>query len=84
MEARCGQCGTLWQVDTDAVDPDQPYQCNACGFIFSISLGGSSLMQIRHTNGKIYKVKDLTTLVRWVGEKRVPRQCMVRATSRPR
>ena len=35
-------------------------------------------MQIRHTNGKIYKVKDLTTLVRWVGEKRVPRQCMVR------
>ena len=78
MEARCGQCGTLWQVDTDAVDPDQPYQCNACGFIFSISLEGSSPMQIRHTNGKIYKVKDLTTLVRWVGEKRVPRQCMVR------
>ena len=35
-------------------------------------------MQIRHTNGKIYKVKDLATLVRWVGEKRVPRQCMVR------
>ena len=27
-------------------------------------------MQIRHTNGKIYKVKDLTTLVRWVGEAR--------------
>jgi hypothetical protein len=78
VEARCAQCGTLWQIDAKAIDSTQPYQCNACGFIFTIALEGASPMQIRHTNGKIYKVKDLTTLVRWVGEKRVPRQCMIR------
>ena len=78
MEARCAQCGTLWQIDVAAVQAAQPYQCNACGHVFTIALEGASPMQIRHTNGKIYKVKDLATLVRWVGEKRVPRQCMVR------
>jgi hypothetical protein len=78
VEARCAQCGTLWQIDASAVERAQPYQCNACGHVFTIALEGTDSMQIRHTNGKVYKVKDLATLVRWVGEKRVPRQCMLR------
>jgi hypothetical protein len=78
VEARCEQCGTLWQIAVSAVEHAQPYQCNACGHVFTIALEGTDPMQIRHTNGKVYKVKDLATLVRWVGEKRVPRQCMLR------
>jgi hypothetical protein len=78
LEVRCSQCGTLWAVNPQKVDPETPYQCNACGFVFTVNPEGVPSMQIRHTNGKIYNVKDLDTLIRWVEQKRIPRQCLVR------
>jgi hypothetical protein len=79
LEVRCSQCGTLWAVNPQQVDPDVPYQCNACGFVFTVNPEGVPPMQIRHTNGKVYNVKDLETLIRWVEQKRIPRQCLVRS-----
>ena len=35
-------------------------------------------MQVRHTNGKIYAVPDVPTLVKWIQDRRLARRCMVR------
>ncbi|MBM65936.1 MAG: hypothetical protein CMH55_06870 [Myxococcales bacterium] len=35
-------------------------------------------MQVRHTNGKIYAVPDVPTLIKWIQDRRLARRCMVR------
>ncbi len=82
MDVRCERCATVYDFDESRVPPEGlSVKCSACGYAFrayrpSAAAGagaGASWMVRQHTSGKVVRFKEMTTLQRWIVERKVAR-----------
>ncbi|MBC7792898.1 MAG: zinc-ribbon domain-containing protein, partial [Clostridia bacterium] len=84
MDVRCPVCSTEYELD-DARVPESGLQvkCSKCGHVFRASkavsatpqIGGGQIAEwmIRRVGGETVRFRELTTLQRWIVERKVSR-----------
>jgi predicted Zn finger-like uncharacterized protein len=89
MDVRCAHCGTEYEFDEDKVPAGGvTVKCTDCGHIFKVAkavaapetpaaLSDSSpraeKWMVRQTSGNLFEFKELTTLQKWIVERKVSR-----------
>ncbi len=87
MDVRCDNCGTEYEFDDDKLTPNGVnVKCTSCGHVFRvakvISLGrepepapapANGDWMIRQASGSVFRFKELTTLQKWIVERKVSR-----------
>ncbi|MBI5496744.1 MAG: zinc-ribbon domain-containing protein [Deltaproteobacteria bacterium] len=90
MDVKCDQCGTEYEFDDDRLFKEAvTVKCASCGFIFKVrrdepaeasrpspaaaKKAGAAWM-VRQVNGNILTFKELTTLQKWIVERKVSRE----------
>ncbi|MCC6806480.1 MAG: zinc-ribbon domain-containing protein [Deltaproteobacteria bacterium] len=81
MDVRCDKCSSEYELDDTRVTPQGvSVKCTSCGHVFRVSKAAPATRQpttgdwmIRQASGQVFKFKELTTLQRWIVERRVTR-----------
>lgn len=79
MDVRCDKCGTDYEFDDDKVSPQGvSVRCTQCGHVFRVQKAQVPQPQpgewmIRQTNGHTFTFRELTTLQKWIVERKVSR-----------
>ncbi|RMG15154.1 MAG: hypothetical protein D6729_12755, partial [Deltaproteobacteria bacterium] len=89
MDVRCEECGTIYDFDeSQLTEAGVTVRCTECDHVFRVRRraiaytepvrppqppGSDKPWQIRTTAGDIYTFKDLTTLQKWIVERKVGR-----------
>ncbi len=81
MDVRCDKCNSEYELDDNRVTPQGvSVKCTSCGHVFRVARSAPSTKQpttgdwmIRQASGSVFKFKELTTLQRWIVERRVTR-----------
>lgn len=81
MDVRCDKCSSEYELDDNRVTAaGVSVKCTSCGHVFRVSKAAPSTRQpttgdwmIRQASGQVFKFKELTTLQRWIVERRVTR-----------
>jgi predicted Zn finger-like uncharacterized protein len=78
MDVRCEQCGSEYELDDARVSTQGvSVKCTSCGNVFRVTATHKSPLagewMIRQSGGQVFKFKELTTLQRWIVERRVTR-----------
>ncbi len=82
MDVRCDKCNSEYELDDSRVTAQGvSVKCTSCGHIFRVTRGAPSTKSpttgdwmIRQASGHVFKFKELTTLQRWIVERRVTRE----------
>lgn len=87
MDVRCDKCGTEYEFDDDKVTPQGVnVKCTSCGHVFRVAQVtalrkepqappgiGQGEWMIRQGAGNVFRFKELTTLQKWIVERKVAR-----------
>ncbi len=83
MDVRCDKCGSEYELDDGRVTTQGVnVKCTSCGHVFRVAKAAASTMRSQTTGdwmirnasgGQVFKFKELTTLQRWIVERRVTR-----------
>lgn len=82
MNVSCPECSTLFVIDDAQIPPGGlQVQCTSCGAVFNASKPSESLpparadseWMIRQPSGNVFRLRELTTLQRWIVERKVGR-----------
>lgn len=82
MNVTCPDCGTNFVLEDDKVPPGGlQVQCGNCGAIFNAQRDNPNLpparsdseWMVRQPSGNTYRLRELTTLQRWIVERKVTR-----------
>src|SRR4051812_7255625 len=79
MDVRCDKCGSEYELDDNRVTATGvSVKCTSCGHVFRVTKATPTTRQattgdwmIRQASGQVFKFKELTTLQRWIVERRV-------------
>jgi predicted Zn finger-like uncharacterized protein len=88
MDVRCDQCGTEYELDDDRLAHEPvTVKCASCGYIFKVrgqeqaappvpsaAAKKANHWMVRQQNGNILTFKELTTLQKWIVERKVTRE----------
>lgn len=80
MDVRCDKCGTDYEFDEERVSPQGvSVRCTNCGHVFRVAKPQIPTPQpgewmIRQTNGYVFTFRELTTLQKWIVERKVARE----------
>lgn len=82
MDVRCNKCGSEYELDDDRVTAQGvSVKCTTCNNVFRVAKPAAATRaqsggdwMIRQANGQVFKFKELTTLQRWIVERRVARE----------
>ncbi len=96
MDVKCQHCGVEYEFDDDRITPEGvTVKCTACGHIFKVKREvrvvtepvqdaqkiGSDWM-VRQPSGNVFTFKELTTLQRWIVERKVARSDEISRTGK--
>jgi predicted Zn finger-like uncharacterized protein len=93
MDVRCEHCNTEYEFE-DARVPDTglSVKCSSCGHVFRVFRAGSSFSptagganqdwMVRRQNGNVFSFRELTTLQRWIVERKVTREDTISKTGK--
>jgi predicted Zn finger-like uncharacterized protein len=95
VDVRCVRCQTVYEVDDDRVSPGTPVQCSSCGHVFKLEgpaeespfarastpVKGDDWL-VRRPNGDLLRLRELTTLQKWIVERKVTRDDEISKTGR--
>lgn len=85
MDVRCDKCDTEYEFDDDKVTPQGVnVKCTSCGHVFRVAqvtplrkepqaISGQGEWMIRQRAGNVFRFKELTTLQKWIVERKVAR-----------
>ena len=96
MDVTCQKCGVEYEFEDDRITPEGvTVKCTACGHIFKVKREvrvvtepvmpaqkiGSDWM-VRQASGNVFNFKELTTLQRWIVERKVSRDDEISRTGK--
>ncbi|MBI5511250.1 MAG: zinc-ribbon domain-containing protein [Deltaproteobacteria bacterium] len=93
MDVRCERCNSEYEFE-DARVPDTglSVKCSTCGNVFRVFRAGSAFgpaatgvaqdWTIRQVNGNVFTFRELTTLQRWIVERKVSRDDVISKTGK--
>jgi len=80
MDVRCDKCDSEYELDdTRVTTQGVNVKCTSCGHVFRVTKAAPTRgaitgdWMIRGAGGQVFKFKELTTLQRWIVERRVTR-----------
>ncbi len=81
MDVRCQRCSTEYDFDEARIPPQGlAVKCSSCGNVFRVYRGNADgaaaadgQWQIRRADGRLVQFKEMTTLQRWIVERKVTR-----------
>ena len=97
MDVRCAKCGIEYEFDDAKVTAaGVTVKCTSCGHVFKVkreepslpsppvtgSFAGDGEWMVRQPGGSIYRFKELTTLQKWIVERKVSRHDEISKTGR--
>ena len=72
VDVRCENCQTEYELEGERVPPaGLSVKCSTCGQVFMVHPDTAAAWKLRQTNGVTIEFKELTTLQRWIVEKKV-------------
>jgi predicted Zn finger-like uncharacterized protein len=96
MDVRCQQCGVEYEFDDSRITPQGvTVKCSSCGHIFKVKrevrvvteavaeaqpISGDWM--VRQPSGNVFTFKELTTLQRWIVERKVARDDEISRTGK--
>jgi predicted Zn finger-like uncharacterized protein len=89
LNVRCDNCSSAYTFDEARVPNEGvSVKCSHCGYVFKVfkndgggTLGGGD-WRVKTRNGSIFEFKELTTLQRWIVERKVTREDEISKTGR--
>ena len=93
MDVRCERCNTEYEFENARVpDTGLSVKCSTCGHVFRVFRAGSSFSpmpgspgqdwMVRRQNGNVFTFRELTTLQRWIVERKVMREDAISKTGK--
>lgn len=94
MDVKCQKCGIEYEFDDDRITPDGvTVKCTSCGHIFKVKRevrvvteevaeGIDTDWMVRQGSGNVFTFKELTTLQRWIVERKVGRDDEISRTGK--
>lgn len=91
MDVQCDKCSTEYEFDASRIPPQGlPVKCSSCAHVFTVHQENSdtpsedeeSQWQVRQAAGNVFKFKELTTLQRWIVERKVSREDEISKTGK--
>ncbi len=82
MDVRCEKCNSEYEFDASRIPPEGlPVKCSSCGHVFRVGAPADALpgpgnaveWMIRQPSGNVFRFRELTTLQRWIVERKVSR-----------
>ena len=78
MDVKCDQCQTEYEFERERVPQEGlSVKCSHCGHVFMVYRQGGEnkgeVWRVRQPNGSVFEFKELTTLQRWIVERKVSR-----------
>lgn len=86
MNVRCERCGTVYEFDeAKATEAGVPVKCSSCSHVFLVRRSAATTptaplpapsekprnWKVRQSNGNVFTFRELTTLQRWIVERKV-------------
>jgi len=90
MDVRCERCSTEYDFEDSRI-PAQglAVKCSSCGHVFRVYRGGADAEPaadgqwlVRRADGRIVRFKEMTTLQRWIVERKVTRNDEISKTGK--
>jgi predicted Zn finger-like uncharacterized protein len=89
LNVQCDNCSTGYTFDENRVPPEGvSVKCSHCGYVFKVMRDGAQAggagaeWRVRTKAGSQYEFKELTTLQRWIVERKVSRDDEISKTGR--
>ncbi len=86
MDVQCSQCSTEYEFEKERIPVEGlSVKCSQCGSVFKVFRDDQSpegVWKVRQQNGNLFEFRELTTLQRWIVERKVDRQDEISKTSK--
>ena len=89
MDVRCERCSTVYDFDEARIPVEGlAVKCSTCGHVFrafrSVAphAGADDQWMVRQANGNVVRFKEMTTLQRWIVERKVTRDDQISKTGK--